>query len=140
MELPIISAEEAFGITKPSRGIAVDVGTSGNPGFTFYRLVDIETKEQLAYAEIGHATNNIGEFLALCHGIHYVLSNKLNLPIYSDSQTAISWVKKKKTNSKFDHPRLKTAEKYLESLKTVPIFAKWLTKEWGEIPADFNRK
>ena len=40
-------------------------------------------------------TNNIGEFLALVHGIAFLKKKGLHhMPVYSDSKTAISWLKK----------------------------------------------
>ena len=94
-------------------------------------------------------TNNIGEFLALVHGIAFLKSkNKDNIPIYSDSKIAINWVKKKqcKTNIVFDSSNkdvlelIKRAEKWLKENTFKNPILKWETKAWGEIPADFGRK
>ncbi|MEG1910102.1 MAG: ribonuclease H, partial [Bacteroidales bacterium] len=69
-------------------------------------------------------------------------------PIYSDSVTAIAWVKKKKANTKLPLSQanievvelITRAEKWLrENVYTNPII-KWNTAKWGEIPADFGRK
>ncbi len=70
------------------------------------------------------------------------------LPVYSDSLTAISWVRGGKCRTKLllneetkrVHELIRRAEKWLaENPITVPII-KWNTNEWGEIPADFGRK
>ena len=45
---------------------------------------------------IKEGTNNVGEFLALVHGLALLQQKGSDLPIYSDSRNAISWVKKKK--------------------------------------------
>ena len=94
-------------------------------------------------------TNNIGEFLAIVHGLAFLKKKKAhNYPIYTDSKIAMSWVKKKqcRTNITFtkDNKELldliKRAEIWLkENSYTNPIL-KWETKAWGEIPADFGRK
>ena len=93
-------------------------------------------------------TNNIGEFLALVHGLALLDKEKKNLPIYSDSRNAISWVKKKKCKTLLERipdnepifNLIERAEKWLNShTYTTPIY-KWETTEWGEIPADFGRK
>ena len=44
-------------------------------------------------------TNNVGEFLAIVHALGVLSKKKLNHPVYSDSQSAIKWVKQKKVNS-----------------------------------------
>lgn len=45
---------------------------------------------------MNNGTNNLGEFLAIVHGLAYLKKQNKNIPIYSDSRTAISWVKNKK--------------------------------------------
>lgn len=134
-------------LSKPIRGIAIDAGTVGNPGITFYKGVDIFTGKVLFESTIGMATNNIGEFLALCHAIHYCFERKIKPTIYTDSVTALAWVRNEKTNSSFkDNPeiisRLEKAVRYLKSipLKETLVIEKWNTNIWGEIPADFGRK
>lgn len=121
---------------KPTKGISVDGGCSGNPGLAYYRAVDIETGKELFRNNIGQATNNIAEFIALCHAIR----DYPDSTIYSDSITAISWVKNKKAKSSFHYPRLEKIENWLRTLNEMPKIQKWLTKEWGEIPADFGLK
>lgn len=129
--------------TKPNKGIAVDGGCSGNPGLAYYRAVDIETGKELFKYDIGEATNNIAEFLAICNAIHYRNLMKLDLKIYSDSVTAMSWVRNKRANSsytsKYIDQRIKKAEDFLKQNKFENI-EKWRTKLWGEIPADFGLK
>ena len=50
--------------------IAVDAASSGNPGKMEYRGVDTKTKKQLfIQGPFEQGTNNIGEFLALVHGL-----------------------------------------------------------------------
>jgi ribonuclease HI len=121
---------------KPKQGISVDGGCSGNPGKAYYRAVDIETGKELFKNNIGNATNNIAEFIAICHAIR----DYPNSIIYSDSITAISWVRNKKSNSSFHYPRLEKIEGWLKTLDKMPKIEKWKTKEWGEIPADFGLK
>ena len=93
-------------------------------------------------------TNNIGEFLALVHGLALLKQKGSDLPIYSDSRNAIGWVKKKKCKTLLEREPvnepifdlIERAEKWLNTnTYTTPIL-KWETSEWGEIPADFGRK
>ncbi len=129
--------------------ISVDAACAGNPGKMEYRGVNTETKKQLfIQGPFEQGTNNIGEFLALVHGLGYLKQRNLNLPIYSDSKIAISWVKKGqcRTNLQITSENkvlfdfVKRAEKWLKEHTYTTKILKWETKAWGEIPADFGRK
>ena len=129
--------------------ISVDAASSGNPGIMEYQGVDTETKEVLfKMGPFNNATNNIGEFLALVHGIA-ILENELKKKIiYSDSITAMSWVRKKRCQTKLTRNKeneevfilVERAILWLKENKYSAIIKKWETKNWGEIPADFGRK
>ncbi len=126
---------------KPTKGISVDGGCSGNPGQAYYRAVDVATGKELFRKNIGVATNNIAEFLGLCHALH----DFPNEVIYTDSKTAMSWVKNKKAKTTFSETginnRLRAAEEWLKkSGVKMDNIVKWETKLYGEIPADFNLK
>lgn len=128
--------------------LAVDAACSGNPGAMEYRGVHVASRQQVFHFGPMHGTNNIGEFLAIVHGLALMKRQGLQLPIYSDSVNAISWVKQKKCKTKLPrepkteelYQLIERAEKWLrENTYTTPIL-KWETKRWGEIPADFGRK
>ncbi len=95
-------------------------------------------------------TNNIGEFLALVHALAWLdKQGDASMPVYTDSMTAMAWVRKKKANSQSlaegrISPELVAlmtrAEHWLQAHPKHNPVKKWLTKEWGEIPADFGRK
>jgi len=93
-------------------------------------------------------TNNIGEFLAIVHGLAYLKKRNSNRLIYSDSRTAMSWVRKRKCNTKLQENEgnhslfelIQRAETWLKSNSYNTPIVKWETKAWGEIPADFGRK
>lgn len=132
-----------------NNAICVDAASSGNPGIMEYQGVDILTKKVLfKMGPYKNATNNIGEFLALVHGIAYLEKKKKSKIIYSDSKTAISWVKKKKckttlkknSENKEVFELISRAIKWLNTNKYNVNVLKWDTKLWGEIPADFGRK
>ena len=129
--------------------IAVDAACSGNPGLMEYRGVDTQTLEQLfLQGPFDHATNNVGEFLALVHGLAFLKKQKSDRIIYSDSRIAIAWVKKKKCNTKLKKTKnnqvifalISRAELWLKNNSYTTFIVKWETKAWGEIPADFGRK
>ena len=76
--------------------IAVDAASSGNPGIMEYRGVDTQSKKELfRKGPYQHGTNNVGEFLALVHGLAFLKQNNSDRILYTDSRTAMSWVKKK---------------------------------------------
>lgn len=94
------------------------------------------------------ASNNIGEFLAIVHGLALLKKMNSPLPIYTDSITALAWVRHKKHKSIvlptaenmqiFD--MLNRAELWLNNNSYNTKIIKWDTRRWGEIPADFGRK
>ncbi len=145
-----LSKEELKKIGFPNyNSIAVDAASSGNPGVMEYRGVDTKTtKELFKQGPFKQGTNNIGEFLALVHGLAYLKKNNSNRIIYTDSKTAMSWVRKKKCNSKLVETvynvdvfnLIRRAEDWLKHNSYTTTIVKWETKAWGEIPADFGRK
>lgn len=145
-----LNKEELLKFGKPIlNSIAVDAACSGNPGRMEYKGVYTMNKNQLFInGPFDNGTNNIGEFLALVHGLAFLQKEKLDLPIYSDSKIAISWVKQKKSNSSLKNQEensklfelIMRAENWLKENTYVNKVLKWETKAWGEIPADFGRK
>ena len=129
--------------------IAVDAASSGNPGKMEYRGVDTKTKKVLfKQGPFEEGTNNIGEFLALVHGIALLQQKKSDKIIYTDSKTALSWVKKKTCNTKLKRTEnnrslfdlVDRAVNWLNNHSYTTTIVKWETRAWGEIPADFGRK
>jgi ribonuclease HI len=147
-----LSKEALAKIGKPiTNSIAVD-GACDHKGNAEYQGVYTDTKTLLfKQGPFKGGSNNLMEFLALVHGLAWLKKNKLDLPLYSDSRTAIGWVwkknikttiKKTKENSEiFD-----LVDRGIAWLKKNPemisnkYILKWETKAWGEIPADFGRK
>lgn len=129
--------------------LSVDAACSGNPGLMEYRGVYVKTGEEVFRQgpyEMG--TNNIGEFLALVHGLALLKQKSIQIPIYSDSVNAIKWVKDKKCKTKLERVpeneslfyMIARAEKWLKENTYTTRIIKWETDKWGEIPADFGRK
>ncbi|GAB6011341.1 ribonuclease H1 domain-containing protein [Viscerimonas tarda] len=129
--------------------LAVDAACSGNPGLLEYRGVYLKTGEQVFHqGPFEQGTNNIGEFLAIVHGLALLKQKQLSIPLYSDSANAIKWVKEKKCKTKLERKPenlslfylIERAEKWLHENTYTTRVLKWETKVWGEIPADFGRK
>ena len=130
--------------------ISVDAACSGNPGAMEYRGVwTVDKTEIFHFGPVKNGTNNIGEFLAIVHALALLKKqNDDKTPVYTDSKTAISWVKKKKAKTllKKDPSNamlfdmINRAEKWLHDNKWKNPILKWETSMWGESPADFGRK
>ena len=148
---PTLSAAEKAKYGTPiENSLTVDAACSGNPGKMEYRgVLNYSKKEIFRKGPYNGGTNNIGEFLALVHGIALLQKKGLHkIPIYTDSKIAMSWIKKKecRTNIAFDASNkelldlIQRAEKWLQENSYQNPILKWETKAWGEIPADFGRK
>ena len=130
--------------------IAVDAACSGNPGDLEYRGVLTQNGDELFRVGVfKKGTNNIGEFLALVHGLAYL--QQIGAPeraIYSDSRTAMAWVRNKKVKTSLVKSTVNAklfeliarGEKWLKTNTYRNPILKWETEKWGEIPADFGRK
>lgn len=111
-----------------------------------YRGVLVNTGEELFRFKHPVGTNNIAEFIAIVHAMGYIYKNNIkDSGVYSDSNTAIAWVKKKECNTTFECDEdlkklICRAENFLKKENPKINIEKWNTREWGEIPADFGRK
>jgi ribonuclease HI len=147
---PIVSDERKQIIGNPILdSISVDGAWNTTTGVVEYKGVYTKTGEVIF--EVGpydDGTNNIVEFLGIVHALAHCKKQNITLPIYSDSKTAISWVKRKSANTK--HIRsdrneklfilLERAVKWLKENEYTNSILKWETDVWGENPADFGRK
>ena len=113
-----------------------------------YRGVYLGDGKEIFHFGPVHGTNNIGEFLAIVHALAMLDKQGLKMTIYSDSRTAISWVRKKCCKTQLERTEeteqlfqlIERAEAWLKTHRiTIPI-VKWETELWGEVPADFGRK
>ena len=132
-----------------AEALAVDAACSGNPGPMEYRGVYLKTGQEVFHFGPVYGTNNIGEFLAIVHGLALLHSHNRPFTIYSDSRNAMLWVKNKKCKTSLPHNAktealfelIARAEKWLNTHDWSHIkLLKWQTKTWGEVPADFGRK
>ncbi|GAV13916.1 ribonuclease H [Paenibacillus sp. NAIST15-1] len=146
------SAGAAASVSKSEidyNSISVDVGTRGNPGPIEYQGVDTKTGEVIfANGPIPNGTNNLGEFLAIVHSLAYLKQQGSNKTIYSDSRTAMKWVREKKVattlvRNESTREVWNLVDRALHWLQTNTYsnkILKWETEHWGEIKADYGRK
>ena len=132
-----------------TESISVDAACAGNPGKLEYQGVETGTKRVLfSMGPFPQGTVNIGEFLAIVHGLAFLKKHNSDLPIYSDSKTAISWIRNKTVKTKLERNN-KTEElfqlldrgvEWIKENKYSNKVLKWETEHWGENPADYGRK
>ena len=130
--------------------ISVDAACSGNPGVMEYQGVETISGQQLFHVgPLNGGTNNIGEFLAIVHAMAQLQKEgDQQKTIYTDSRTAIAWIRNKKVkttlkatnHNKMVFQLIERALKWLNTFNHRNPIVKWKTSEWGEIPADFGRK
>ena len=129
--------------------LAVDAACAGNPGPMEYRGVLVRTGQEIFHVgPMEGGTNNIGEFLAIVHGLALQEKQGTRLPIYSDSVNAKKWIRIGICKTQLEENEqnapifdlIRRAESWLRTHTfRLPIY-KWETSKWGEIPADFGRK
>lgn len=137
-------------IGKPAEdSYCVDASCIGNPGPMEYQCVHTTTGQQVfSQGPFEGGSNNIGEFLALVHALALFKKRGITAPIYTDSETALTWVKNKHCKSKLAQTEINApifelmsrAEKWLKANAFENEVLKWNTDAWGEIPADYGRK
>lgn len=130
--------------------IAVDGACARNPGPMEYRGVRVSTGEEFfRIGPLDGGTNNIAEYIAIIHAAALLhKSGDYTTPIYSDSRTAQSWIRKRHSNTKIEptpenakvRALLERADAWMEVNDIINPLLKWDTELWGEIPADFGRK
>ncbi len=130
--------------------ICVDAACNGSPGDLEYRGVFTGTGDQIFHAgPFQEGTNNVGEFLAIVHALKWMMEHRSPLPMYSDSEIAISWVYAGKCKTSLQptsrnailFAKIREAETWLAKYKPGNgDVMKWDTDLWGENPADFGRK
>lgn len=150
---PTVSAPKAapktlqVGFIKNS--LSVDAACSGNPGPMEYQCVNTADDSPVFTSVLYPVgTNNIGEFLAVVDALKYLNEIGSDIPVYTDSVSAIAWVRNRrlkttlvrepKTESLFQ--AIDAAIDWLNSNTYPNPVLKWQTESWGESKADFGRK
>ncbi len=148
--VPTVSPAVLEIIGKPIEdSYSVDASCIGSPGPMEYQCVHTTTSQQIFHqGPFENGTNNIGEFLAIVHALALFKKRGITAPIYTDSETALIWVKHKKCKTKLPPDEMNRpifeliarAEDWLHKNEYPNELLKWDTNAWGEIPADYGRK
>ncbi|MGA2823559.1 MAG: ribonuclease H family protein [Bacteroidales bacterium] len=129
--------------------LSVDAACKGNPGILEYRGVDTKSGVELfRQGPFPEGTVNLGEFLAIVHALVLLKKKDSDWPVYSDSRTAIAWIKAKRIRTNLvpgakNKQLFQLVERAVTWLKANTYknrILKWETAYWGENPADFGRK
>ena len=147
---PTMKAQTFIDIGQPiAESYCVDASCIGNPGLMEYYCVDTTSKQEIFHlGPFDNGTNNIGEFLAVVHALALFKKREWTQPLYTDSETAIIWVKKRRCKTKLPRDEkndpifdlISRAEDWLKKNEYETQILKWETEAWGEIPADYGRK
>ncbi len=145
---PERSLEQLRAMGVDMSAICVDAACSGNPGVLEYQGVTMDGQLLFHRGPFPEGTVNLGEFLALVSALAMLRAKGDNRRIYTDSMTAMAWVRNKQTKSKLVRneinadllDRVAKAVQWLHDHPCSNPITKWETDRWGEIPADFGRK
>jgi ribonuclease HI len=127
----------------------VDAACDMTTGVMEYRGVDTETAAEIfRMGPFQDSSNNLGEFLAVVHALAFMKERSMALPVYTDSKTALAWVRNKKAKTTVQRTSgnalvfelIARAETWLRNNTYPNLVLKWETEQWGEVPADFGRK
>lgn len=145
----LLNYEQKLRLGYPTnKAICVDAACNGKTGEVEYKGVIIPTNETIfLMGPYANGTNNIGEYLALVHALSYCKKNNLDIAVYTDSVTALAWLRAKKSKTTLEADSsseilnlLQRADKWLQTNTYSTKVLKWKTEIWGENPADFGRK
>lgn len=133
-----------------TNAIAVDAACNKNPGGDMeYQGVLVGSGERIFHVgPLPGGSNNIGEYLALVHALALLAQRgDHTTPVYSDSVTALSWLRRRHSHSTLQMAPesklgelLRRADHWVATHQWLNPVYKWETETWGEIPADFGRK
>lgn len=135
----------------PQFGWAVDGSCFGTGTKSIqYRIVDLFDRTTEIYRSPVYeaGSSNLAEFLAIVHALAEIKNKGYDLPVYSDSLVARTWIRNISVNTsvRWTPENKKLYGVYMRALKWIKEntdhaeVKKWHTKKWGEIPADFGRK
>ncbi len=85
--------------------ISVDAACNSKTGRIEYQGVETQSGARLfRMGPFAGGSNNIDEFLAIVHALAWCKKHNIIRPIYTDSKTAMSWVRNKKARTR--NPRI----------------------------------
>lgn len=135
-----------------NNSISVDASCIGGyPGRLEFNIVHTGSQEKIYDSTVYPVGEvNLGEFLVLTKALQFIVNNNAyDKIIFSDSVTAITWIKNKKAKPSIPETpetelllsHVRAAERYLQQIDISKFkIVKWDTHIHGEIKADYGRK
>ena len=109
--------------------LAVDAACSGNPGPMEYRGVHVASRQEIFHFGPMKGTNNIGEFLAIVHGLALLKKKGFDMPIsqaLTPDLVIPSWIARSLCVSP-DRSRRSWIRSFIDFfIKTLPIIIKFV--------------
>ncbi len=137
------------GETQPTLfSYSVGASCSGFSGTLEYRGVVTSTgREIFRVGPLPEGTQEIGDFLAVCHALALCVRRGLEVPVYSDSQKALAWIRRRKCGVALTRTAanretanlVDRAEKWLAGNAWRNPILQW-NPAWGNVPAAFLKK
>ncbi len=128
--------------SRPTEGLCSDAGTHGNPGPCEYQVTDL-AGNLLKHEHLGHGTNNYAELSGILAAVELAQQQAIAL-VWTDSQVCLNWIQTGRVGEGVTRRKqvLALVEQIQAKLQAGPRveLRKWITRSWGEIPADFGRK
>jgi ribonuclease HI len=137
---------------RPTDGVCSDgscQGGNNGDGYGRYKVTEVDGTHIFTSKYFQGANHNIMEFVGIVHAMSELKRVKVKTPIYTDSQTALAWVRNKRVKTKIEWSQKnallkKVFDKCVKWLEGEDLdnydLRKWHTQFWGEIPADFDNK
>lgn len=133
------------------QSLSVDSSRSGSTLVLEYRCIDNRSGQEVFSRNLGRFSayvNNLGEYLALVEALQWCQQNQLLLPVYCDSRTAISWLRKNQVRTTLPNnaetkdllAQVAAAEQWVKAYQPSNPVWPWDTERWGNISADYGRK
>jgi len=125
--------------------ICSDAWTSGNPGIGGARVTDLQGSVLMSHDTPANEfhSNNFFELMGIGMAVHYAMNNGIKV-IYTDSQTAMAWIRDGKPGKSVKKDVEAIQKRCLQIQQRVAEhnikIVKWDTEKKGEIPADYGRK
>lgn len=127
---------------RPTEGLCSDAGTHGNPGPCEYQVTDL-AGNLLKHEHLGHGTNNYAELRGILAAIELAQRQGVHC-IWTDSQVCLNWIQTGRVGEGVARRQevIYLIDRIRAQIRKGPAvdLRKWITRDWGEIPADFGRK
>ena len=129
--------------------ICVAASCIGSAGDVEYRGVRTATTEVIFHKRpMSNGTKELAEFLAIVHALAHLNNQGSNTAIYSDSETAILWVRSKNVRTDLEQHEnneeifnlTERALTWLANKDYTNAILKWNTSFWGKNPANCDRE